>query len=227
MAALLSVLPDATVTSEDELLPEALTRGSDTLLRRIFENSQALGRSFGAHHRVVLERADLRSIAPRLGLRCLERPVTDAGTVTTMRTSTCAAALAPEDPALCDYFREAFDGLVLGLSDGELFHRRHRSRGHGDQECLDVLFAPEQAGASAHYGEVPQDLRAALEPIRARLRLLPGIEVEFRGFSEGVLAYEILSAPAEIATDEVIRTALERRIPKLRAQNVAPRAVFA
>ena len=220
MASLRLVLAELPTESELQWALRALTFDSKQTLKNVFDNSLSLGRGFCRHHGLVLERADLVAVLPLLNVECANRHVDHAETFDALARAPCP------NVSVCDYFREAIDGLVLGLSDGEVFHRRHRSAGHADENCLDVLFEPAAGTDSLRFGAIPQAMSTELDALARRLRLMPGINVRFAGLSEGILSYEILTASADIAADAVVKTQSSRRFPQLTPRSVAPLAVI-
>lgn len=211
---------------EPELLSRMVSEDEQRVLKRVFDYSLALGKSFAAHHGIVLERDDLHGLCENLGVECLTRRVVHEPCATRMERARCAAVGDASASFACRFYREAFDGLVLGLSDGEVFFRRHRSVGSGDAVCLDVLFDAPAANDVFRFGSIPPELQPGLDAVRDRLRIMPGVSVRFAGVSEGVLSYEVTSDNSELALDGVVREAVKRRFPSLRLQNIAPRAVL-
>jgi len=220
VAALKKVLAEAHPESEPQWALRALSLDSKQTLKNVFDNSLALGRSFCRHHGLVLERADLVAVLPHLEVECTDRHAGHEEAFAALARTPCP------NVSVCDYFREAIDGLVLGLSDGEVFHRRHRSAGHADETCMDVLFEPAAGTDALRFGAIPQALSTELDALARRLRLMPGINVRFAGVSEGVLSYEILTAGTDIAADAVVKTQISRRFPQLTPRSVAPLAVI-
>ncbi|MCC6806326.1 MAG: hypothetical protein IT381_02790 [Deltaproteobacteria bacterium] len=195
----------------------------EATLRRVFDHSLALAKSFGRHHGVVLEQPDLVSLLPALGLACGEREHRDGDASCWLERAPCSEA----SKALCAFYREAIDGLVLGLTDGEVFFRRHRSGGNGDARCLDVLFAAAAGAEQQKYGPIPEAMREGLLAAEQSLARLPGITVRFVGFSEGVLSYVVDTVSTDVAAGAAVDKAVKRRFAGLETRNLAPRSVLA
>ena len=143
----------------------------------------------------------------------------------------------------CDYWREAMDGFVMGIGENERI-ARHKSVGHGDDTCLDILFAESftlprvvstedapKATASPRFGEVPVELLEKLEPARKRLAALK-VRLKLEGLSEGVLFYQLEPEAGVLcgAGGKLIQATFERDLhkaaPGLMARDVAPIAVY-
>ncbi len=194
-------------------------------LRRVFDHSLRLGRGFLNYHGLVWERGDIEVYLGLLGVPCLTRQVQAQDSFSSF-SGICGVASTPPAPIVCDFYREACDGLILGLSNGEVFWRRHRAQSKGDAVCLDVAFDADKGDDNLRLGEIPPDVYLQLQGVEARLRRLPGIQVKFKGLSEGVLAYEVIGAPAELAVERAVGAAVARCLPQVQLQNLAPRAII-
>lgn len=189
--------------------------------RARFDVSRLLGASLARYLRRPLGLAAWREILPRLSSPCLRGAVVvDEGGGVVLRRGGCAEA------GRCDAWREAIAGLVLGAGDGVLV-ARHRSRGHGDAECVDVLYTDAEHGP--RFGAVPPAMR---DPVAEAARSLArfGVRVRFVGLSEGTLYYVHADArgcagdtpSVELAVEREIR----RRLPGLAVRDVSPRPVL-
>lgn len=210
----------APIGGEDALVSLAAA-DLEAVLRRAFDNGLALGRSFCRHYAVVLEQHDLAWLLPRLGDCASGRELLHCGGTSWLQRMPCTSVSA----ARCAFYREALDGLVLGLSDGEIFFRRHRA-GATDSTCLDVCFAAATGSDAEKYGPIPVDMADALAQVAAGLKRLPGIGVRFVGLSEGVLSFVVEVADSELAADAAVERAVKRRFASLTTRNLAPRGVL-
>jgi hypothetical protein len=133
----------------------------------------------------------------------------------------------------------------MGVGDNERL-ARHRSVGHGDLECLDVLFAEEYTvprvvsginqgqqmpGNRPRYGAIPADLSEQLEHTRKRLEAT-GVTLELEGLSEGTLYYQLTpkkgvlcGAGGKLLHDSFLKD-LARIAPHVKAKDSAPLAVY-
>ncbi len=222
LAALRAVVGPAAHGTEDELLACALDVDAPQLMRRVFDHSAVLGagyrRHFGEPHGV----ASLPQLLGRLRVRCLTGRWLPARGVARLERAPCAAS---SSAGACDYWREAVDGLVAGLSS-DARHARHQSLGHGDARCVDVLYDdPED---DARYGPLEPELVEAVRPVgRLVQRFHAGLTLTLLGVSEGVLLYRLSgrqgAAPA--AARAIVESALARRLPHLALRELSPRPV--
>ncbi|MCU0696812.1 MAG: hypothetical protein MUC96_09805 [Myxococcaceae bacterium] len=127
---------------------------------------------------------------------------------------------------VCDAWREATDGLFLGLC-GEARTTRHRSGGCGDAVCLDVVYT--RADSPLRHGVFPEEMLRPLEAVARFLNRLAGTSVRFLGVSEGVLLYELHvdGCGGGAAVTELLRRSIRSRWPRLEVRDVTPRAVLA
>lgn len=127
----------------------------------------------------------------------------------------------------CDAWREATDGLVLGLSDGAVRLARHRSRGHGAADCADVLYTDPES--PRRYGAMPDALAKELAVVAASFaRMSGGCRVEFLGLSEKQLCFRLEEdgRAQGLALRPMLSSAVRRRLPDVELVDVAPRAVL-
>jgi len=123
------------------------------------------------------------------------------------------------------FFREATDGLVLGLTSSVHF-ARHRSHASGDETCVDVLFV--QDARQLRFGAIPDSMKQGLADARRVANIFDSqTEVEFLGVSEGVLFYSIKnsSSSAGVRIKPSLERALARRFPRLHVVDVTPTEV--
>lgn len=227
-AALASVLglsrEEVARAEESVLVAVAGESAPEELFRRVFENSLRLGKGFARHHGGVVGLEELPGALGRLGVPCLRgawRRAEDEPAEFLEREPCQPGATAIG----CDYWREACDGLVLGLSGG-IRHTRHASAGHGDARCLDVLYVDPES--PLRFGLLPDELREALEPTRRLIqRFRGGGEVRFLGVSEGVLLYQLSADCAgKTVLRELVERCVRRRFPHLTPREMSPRGVL-
>ncbi|MBZ0234799.1 MAG: hypothetical protein K8M05_20890 [Deltaproteobacteria bacterium] len=210
----------------DALVALALERAPDDVLRKVFDVSRRLGASFRAYHHLDLPLNDLCDVLPRLGVPCAARSWTRVTGEAACRGERAGCRDAALHPRACAFWREAIDGLVLGMTSAVLF-ARHASRGAGDASCVDVLHVHPQS--PSRFGPIPAHVRDELERIGRTARALdPSLAVTFLGISEGVLYYR---AERDAAGDQHASTAIEpavrRRFPRLALREISPRPVLA
>jgi hypothetical protein len=218
-----AAVPDAPLDLDhDALMLLALDRAPDDALRRVFDVSRRLGAGFRSYHRLDLPLVDLCDVLPRLGVACAVRTWTALPGEHARRAERAPCDSAPHHPRACELWREAIQGLVLGLTS-EIHLARHRSRGAGDARCADVLHVHPQS--PSRFGPIPDDVQRELERIRRTACALdPALAVAFLGISEGVLYYRAARAgvPGHQLTTS-IEPAVRRRFPQLALRDVSPR----
>lgn len=212
--------------SEEDLLSLALPRDPEGALRRGFEYSKKLGNGFRSHHGLDLTLADLALLLPRLSTPCAGSTWTKTEHPLHYRSERRGCATGRSIPRACDFYREALDGLVLGLS-GLAYHARHESIGSGADRCVDVIYVHPQS--PVRFGPIPEDVAEGLAQVRNTTRIFDSTaRLDFLGISEGVLYYSLVSAPESpnLKLTTVIERSVQRRYPGLIARDASPRAVL-
>lgn len=212
-----------------------LENGSDgdlsELLKSVYYNSRKLGLSALSHYNLLWELSDLPGVFENTRIPCFFGEWSEEGTGRkTLRRFGCEAFKRCGSKA-CDFYREAVDGLLVGVGD-EVRHVRHASLGHGDAACVDVFFA--RRSGEPVYLPIPAEILIVLEPIRSQLEAehVP-LRVTFKGYAEGTVYAEVVlgrsgcSAGAEEA-DICLKliNAVREKLPHLNIQNSAPTSVF-
>jgi len=214
-----------------ETLPESLQK---EVLKSVFDFSRVFGLSFSKHFGVSLEIHDFADILTKTTHPCFFNSWKEHNSSLVLERKGCGV----KNSFVCDYWREALDGLVMGASD-EARLARHKSAGHGDEQCLDILFTEgDTLSASAidyqklfKYGEIPHFLRHSLENIEQDLKkinLLPIIE----GLNEGTLFYKlearkgVLCGDTSLRGHEIFQKQLLEKFPDLKFKDVTPLAVY-
>ncbi len=189
--------------------------------RVTFDNSLMLGKGFRRHHAPVAF-SELGATLDALEGPCLRgkwalHPREAAWVLERQPCGGCAA--------VCDSWRESLDGLVLGLS-GEGRATRHRSGGHGDSSCVDVVYLDPQS--RLRFGFIPEEMREGLDAVEKFLGSLKGTRVRCLGVSEGVLAYELEvdGCGGTEAVTALLTRAVKARWPELALRDVSPRSPF-
>jgi len=207
----------------------------DDLLRAVFDNSRRLGESAVRRFGVAWELEDFPALLPSLGVPCFQFEAGPRASAYVIERPGC-----PEHRAgagfVCDYWREALDGLVMGVGI-DVFLARHSSRGNGGPRCLDVLYA-EGRTRSRHAERAADRLAPASETVvalmasMARGTLSAQLEVQVEGMSEDVVHYRLVGSAEDVASPaaarlhQTIAARLATLEPPLRALDVTPRPVF-
>ena len=198
--------------------------------RRMFENSHFLGQGFARFHRAPVAPEQLPAALALLQAPCLQGRWSDVEGEAALRLERPRCCAAPT-AAGCDLWREAIDGLVLGMTGG-VRHARHQSAGHGDPSCLDVLYADPQS--PLRYGPLSDELQPGLESVRRLVSQFKGAEIEFLGVCEGELLYRLTAPPSDPAVacgasgpntlQKIVESCLTRNLPTLKPRELSPRS---
>lgn len=232
----------ALATRELELLSKVSEALQDQALRTVFDYSRQLGRSVSRFLGLSLETSDFSEILASTQIPCFQGKWRSHNEALVLERKGCAS-LSTLNSFGCDYWREALDGLIMGAGDTERL-ARHRSLGHGDQECVDVLFTEnysvprvvcrEQSSnppSLKKYGPVPLKLTQELEAISKRFEKMK-VCLHIDGFSEGALYYRLetdegvlCGAGGKLLHDSFCKE-LAKKFPKILAKDSSPLAVY-
>lgn len=221
LSALREVAGQQDGETEDALTLRAWEIDPLEAARKVFENGLRLGKGFARAVEPVRFEA-VPEVLEALKSPCHQgtwRAVDDEPGFFLQRAPCGAPA------SVCDKWREAADGLVLGAT-GEARSTRHRSGGRGDATCIDVIYlAP---GSPLRYGFIPDDMAGGLEAVARFLNRIKGTAVRFLGVSEGVLLYEldVDGCGGGPAVSQLLTRAVKSRWPTLELRDVSPRAVL-
>lgn len=218
-------------TSEEELLALVPEKDRETVLRKIFDHSRALGVSVVKFLGLSWEISDLEEVLGRMNLPCLSGKWSPTNVARVLERAGCEQVKRLGSFA-CDYWREAADGLVMGVGEVERY-ARHASVGHGDAACIDVFF-DDSLGASGEkprHAAVPEKIKQGLREIHARFNLLKAT-LTLEGLSEGVLYYRLESSEGPLCGSngrlmhESFAREVKNRFPGLMLQDASPLAVY-
>lgn len=214
----------------------------DQILRRVFDYSRQLGVSISKFLGLSFEISDFSEILAETKTPCFLGKWRIHNDAHVLERKGCAS-LSTLKSFGCDYWREALDGLVTGAGDTERV-ARHRSLGHGDEECLDVLFTENYSvprvvsraqdktfNSFKKYGSVPAELTQALEGISTRFKNMK-VQLYVDGFSEGALYYRLetdegvlCGAGGKLLHDSFCKE-LAKKYPNVLAKDSSPLAVY-
>lgn len=225
-------LSDANLETSDEI--EAFASLPETeqtkLLTTLFKKSFQLGESFSRYHGVSLELHDIENLLARASevSPCFSRQSEFAADGVLQKRAPCEARLRPSAVPVCHYFREAFDGLVTGLSE-EVKFSRHRSGVDALDECVDSLYL--SSDSKLRFGEIPQTLTSTVQRLIAKFTRLK-LELEIYGCSESTLFYTIskkrepLCGPAADMFHDLLKSEVKKEFPNFKFKDVSPAAVL-
>lgn len=199
----------------------------EELFRTVFWNSWRLGRSAIRRYGAIDDPPALQAVLERIGFPCLSGEWRSSGRVCSLVRDGCGASCSGSADS-CDYSREAIDGLVSGLS-GAVAFARHHSRGHGAEQCHDVLYPIEEH--EARFAPVPEEVVAHLAGPLDRLRSR-GVRIDLLGIAENRLhvvcesTRGVACGPTQLYLD-LLAEHLAKRFPQLELTNASSRAVLA
>jgi hypothetical protein len=214
---------------EAALLREVREGSREGVLREVFDRSRALGRSVVRYLGLTWELGDLEDVLSRSPSPCLAGRWSRRDGARVLTRPGCPGAGARLDPFVCDYWREAIDGLVTGTGADERF-ARHQSLGHGDPGCLDVFFEDSPASAG-RWGPVPPEIELGLTDLRVKLSR-SDTRLVLVGLREGTLYYRLenpkmaLCGPGGALLHEMVGREVHTRFPAVAVRDASPVAVY-
>ena len=168
----------------------------ELVLKNVFDFSRALSMGLSRMHHVTFDMSDIREILGKAKLPCTGGRWTTREAAEVLSRPDCGTC-----PSLgarvCDYWREAIDGLVMGLGELERYVR-HACARHGDDLCVDVLFMEGQRHQpeGLAWGPLPEPMGGVLADICKAFASRHKAGVQLLGIKEGVLHY-ILEKPTD------------------------------
>lgn len=245
LSALKEVLGEksAGISDEELLLKQVDTETKEKVLRKVFDNSRRLGLSVAKYLGLSWETSDLADLLPHVHVPCFSHPWRKHNSAYVLERSGCES-FSKTGSLGCDYWREALDGLVMGVGENERLSR-HRSMGHGDSECLDVIFTEvfhpprvvsatdpaESKKVSQKFGPLPENMSESLKPITRHFESMK-IKLTLEGLSEGILYYRLdanegvlCGAGGKLMHDSFSRE-MAKLYPNIAIRDVAPLAVY-
>jgi hypothetical protein len=171
---------------------EAQSDKMKTLLyRNIFDFSRALGLGLSKKFGVAFELAEFREILSKSTIPCVQGTWESRESAEVLTRKGCDYC-TPIGSFACDYWREAIDGLVMGLGESERFVR-HASLRHGDSQCVDVFFleSNKRSKASHAWGKIPEHIAPIMTSLCKEFENEFKVSIIVKGMKEGVLYYEL------------------------------------
>lgn len=230
--------PVGVLPGESELLLKLDSKGRELALKNVFDFSRKLGLSAARFLKLTLEIDDFAELLPYLNLPCFRAPWLQHNSARVSTRSGCEVPSQLEGFG-CDYWREALDGLIMGMGENERLSR-HRSVGHGDSECVDVLFTESaelprmvssESAEPRRYGPIPPEMQAGIDAIRKKFEEMK-IRVHLDGLSEGVLYYRlepeegVLCGAGGTLMQGNFSRDVQREFPSIIARDASPLAVY-
>lgn len=220
---------------EQELLIQVNTRETtEAVLRQVFDHSRQLGMSLVRYLKHTFELSDLAEVLPLLGTPCFSGAWQPHNHAFVLSRKGCSAN-SSKNSFQCDYWREALDGLIMGVGNEERL-ARHRSQGHGDIDCQDILFMETESkkivGDSVmRWGALSTDLADHIK-IQTAAFEQKGYYLTIHGFSEGQLYYEMKAkaagscGPGERMMSTHFESKMTQDFPYLKFKEISPQSVL-
>lgn len=217
---------------EIKLLRGLTAEQSDAALRAVFDNSRQFALSASRRFSLQFELSDFQDILSKSAIPCTSGLWQGNERSRSVETHQCPFG-ANSEVRICDWYREAIDGLVTGLGSNERYVR-HRSEAHGDDSCLDVYFDDSDSNTkkTLRYGPVPPPMEDALRPVSVKFAG-KGMLVKWSGYSAGTIFYTLEKTDASPLCMNLAKTshrdffnAVHEIFPDVRLQDAAPLAVY-
>jgi len=220
--------------SQDEI---ALVRQVDPekweiALKEVYDSSRRLALSASKYFKIRFEVGDFPKLFKIASVPCATGSWDDRGSAFTSRRTDCGFGPSRE-VAICDWFREAMDGIVMGLGESERFVR-HASQAYGDPDCVDVVFddSPVVAGGF-QYAPVPAPFTSHLKKVVTNFGE-QGFKVDWLGYRSGVLFYTLIPEKSDRPLCQSkgrkahmeLEAAVKGVFPTVRIQDSSPLAVY-
>ncbi|MCC6278906.1 MAG: hypothetical protein IT289_13415 [Oligoflexia bacterium] len=223
---------------ENEFLAILETLSIDSfekLLKIVFFNSRKLGNSYQKSIGLTWERSDFVLYLSQLGSPCLSGSWSGSAKADSLKRKGCSSGVC-HGQRYCQYWREAVDGLVLGLSVDVGF-ARHASVNAGDSFCEDVIYQDEASLSDAiwenrsRWGSLPNNMRDDLDSITQKLSR-QNIDLRFLGVAEGNLFYKLepkknlTCGSAGALYRSQIEFMVKQKFPQIKLRDASPVAVY-
>lgn len=222
---------DSNFENETELLCLIPAEQQGLALRKVFDNSRKLGLSVSRFLNLSWEIQDISDVLSQSESPCLRGHWKDTKTGKALKRNGCPLPKTLGS-FVCDYWREALDGLIMGVGETERY-ARHASVGHGDKECVDIFYddSIDVNSQKSKFGEVPENISSELKWLTTFL-IRQGVSLNLRGVSEGVLYYEFIShgkplcGSSNRAIQALLSQEVKTRFPGLALKDASPLAVY-
>ncbi len=206
-------------------------KSKEDLLRAVFENSRKLALSLSKNLGITFEVQDFQALLEKSDIPCVQGEWTARPHVRVLNRRGCDFCVTSGSNA-CDYWREALDGLVMGLGEKERI-TRHASVRHGDEICIDVFYSDskENNQSALAWGSVPDHMALELFEMAEFLKYETGVTIDLKGFKEGVLYFEFKSTTDTLCGSgknpmQKFQAIIAEKFPGLGLKDVTPQAVL-
>lgn len=207
----------------------------EDLLKVIFLNSRNLGLSYQKAKNLSWERIEFINYAKSLGSPCLNGEWEQRSTASVLTRKGCKEGIQLGH-RYCQYWREAIDGLVIGLSE-DIGFVRNNTVTIEDDLCVDIFYDDESIPTDAiwnnsnKWGQLPPAIQSDLATIEQKFNEMK-VDLKFLGLSEKTLYYKL--EPKENLTcgtaGNIYRNHLEglikEKFPLIKLKDASPVAVY-
>ncbi|MFN8576392.1 MAG: hypothetical protein U0354_06005 [Candidatus Sericytochromatia bacterium] len=200
----------------------------EELLRDIFDISRKFGLKFLSENKLdYLDIKQFQEILEVLDIPCLSGVwSSDSDKAFSIKRDKCEYK---EKALTCLFWREAIDGLTMGLGDS-LRYSRHKSRYFSkDKECVDVIYDSNKI--NLRWDKVPEDISIKFQPLIEKLNTKQ-VELNFIGYAEKTIYYKIKDSNENLSgfrrkfLIETIEKFCSEKVPEINLFEISPRAVI-
>ncbi|MGZ3773860.1 MAG: hypothetical protein ACXVCY_03135 [Pseudobdellovibrionaceae bacterium] len=207
----------------------------EEVLKQTFLNSRKLGQSYQKKFSCSWEQSDFILYLERLAGHCFHGTWEKKNNSSTLIRKGCHPG-KQYGPRFCQYWREAADGLIIGLSDQERF-ARHACVETADELCIDVVYSDEVIPTDKiwenplRWGPLPQSMTQELGEIENRFREMK-VHLSFLGLSEKNLFYKlepkenITCGTSGVLYRNRLQELIKKSFPDLTLKDASPVAVY-
>jgi len=211
------------ILDSETLAESPAAESAKTAEMTIFDACRKLGLESSAQQAAYASPAELASELSQTDLPCIGGPWSQlAAQVWELRRSPCQTLSA----AYCALWREALDGLVMGVGDS-LRYARHSHFSEG--QCVDLLY--DLSAGDQRWGEVPAALIQKLQPLQDKLQRSQA-QLKLLGYAEQTLFCLLEDRHQAFASQrygfllQSIQRFAQAQLFPVRLQEVSPQAVW-
>lgn len=217
----------------------------ENALKKVFLNSRNLGQSYQKKYQFSWELSDLKNELGNLNVDCLKGQIIKQNNAIVLQRNGCEFCQTNKDKLyvtknICQFWREAIDGLIMGLCENERYVRNH-SLSVNDSFCQDIFFSEdiaEQKNKPVSYwknpyrwGSIPSTMAASLKDIENKFSDLK-VNLTFLGMAENQLFYKLESGQVNTCgvSGTLFKNLLEKNVkncfPNIELKDATPVAVI-
>lgn len=239
----------AVVGCEDEFLKNIHQQNDskyEQILKKIFLNSRNLGRGYQKKYELSWELTDIQKHFSDLDVSCLQGQWVKKNKALVLTRNGCNnIKLSSQPHRVCQYWREAIDGLVMGLCEQERF-ARHKcitvNNTNNENEtcdyisrentlCEDVFYIEEEKNMY-QWGQLPAQMQPQLVQLQEKFQNLK-VKLTFLGLTEKQLFYRLESGEvsscgtAGVIFKNLLKNNIDKIFPNIVLKDASPMAVIA